>query len=242
MRLQAGSAPLVFFRGGYGAFQSTSLVAGDPHGDLAVPLRLVDLGRPVLESFAERSNTNIAVTALVGDQTVVLAVAGATSEDRASGTYIGARVRAIPPIGATFMAWEPPARVSAWMAMAPIEETDTLVGRLDSIRSRGMAYSLEGGAPRDWQDAMSVADGDVQERQRVLASRVQQSFHSSVEEPDAERVRNLHVPVFTPDGRAGLFLHVGGFGSLDQAALAALVADVKGVATQITELAASRLH
>jgi DNA-binding IclR family transcriptional regulator len=241
MRLQTGSAPLVFFRGGYGAFQSSSLVAGDPHGDLAVPLRLVDLGRPLLESFAERSDTNIAVTALVGDQTVVVGVAGASAEDRASGTYIGARVRTVPPIGATFMAWERPERVSAWMAMAPHEETAALAERLDSIRSRGLAFSLEGGGPRDWQDAMSGVEHG-QEQYRVLTSRIRQTFHSGVEEPDAARVRNVHVPVFTPDGRAGLFLHVGGFRSLDQAVLAALVADVKGVAAQITDLAANQLH
>jgi hypothetical protein len=140
------------------------------------------------------------------------------------------------------MAWERPERVSAWMAMAPTEETDTLVARLDSIRSRGLAFSLEGGGPRDWQDAMSGVDGNGNERHRVLASRILHTFHSGVEEPDAERVRNVHVPVFTPEGRAGLFLHVGGFRSLDQAALAALVADVKRVAGEISELAARPVH
>jgi flavin reductase (DIM6/NTAB) family NADH-FMN oxidoreductase RutF len=59
MQLQSGSAPLVYFRGGYGAFESSSLVAGDPHEDYAVPLRVVDVARPMLEAFAERSGTQV---------------------------------------------------------------------------------------------------------------------------------------------------------------------------------------
>lgn len=236
MRLQSGSAPLVFFRGGYGAFQSASLVAGDPHQDLAVPLRFVDVGRPLLEEFAERTGTQIAVTGLVGDQLVVLAVVGATAEDRASGTFIGQRVRATAPIGATFMAWEPADRVAAWMASAPADQAESLTARLESIRRGGMAYSLEGGGLRDWQDAMSAAaeaSGD-HTREQVIADRVMQSFHPQITEPEAAHVRNVHVPVLGPDGRAALFLNVGGFPTLDRDALAELVADVKQVAGQIS--------
>jgi flavin reductase (DIM6/NTAB) family NADH-FMN oxidoreductase RutF len=238
LQLQSGSAPLVFFRGGYGGFQSTSLVAGDPTGDLVVPLRLVDLGRPLLEEFAERSNTQVAVNALVGGQTVVLAVAGATAEDRASGTFIGQRVRAAAPIGASFMAWEPAQRVAAWMASAPADQADALVARLEAIRRHGMAYSIEGGGIKDWQDAMLAPVEDVHERERALMTRVMQTFHPQVEATDAPRVRNLHVPVLTSDGRAGLFLNVGGFAPLDGVGLARLVADVKDVANQISQLEA----
>jgi flavin reductase (DIM6/NTAB) family NADH-FMN oxidoreductase RutF/DNA-binding IclR family transcriptional regulator len=236
MRVQSASAPLVFFRGGYGAFQSASLVAGDPRQDLAVPLRLVDGGRPLLEEFSERAQCQVAVTALVGDQIVVLAVAGATAEDRASGTFIGQRVRATAPIGASFMAWEPADRVASWVASAPAEHADALAGRLESIRSAGMAFSLEGGGIREWQDAMSAVptDGDAT-RQKTLADRVLQSFQPQIVDPEAARVKNLHVPVLGPDGRAALFLNVGGFSTLDNAGLAELVAGVKDVARRISE-------
>jgi flavin reductase (DIM6/NTAB) family NADH-FMN oxidoreductase RutF len=240
MRLQTGSAPLVFFRGGYGGFEPASLVAGDPHNDLAVPLRLVDVARPVLEEFTRRSNTQVAVTGLVGDQTVVLAVAGAPAEDRASGTFVGGRVRAIPPIGATFMAWEPAGHVTAWTALAPPEETGNLLARLESIRASGVAYSLEGGGIRDWQDVMSASFGNRQSREEALTKRVSDLLRPQVEEPDAARVRNVHVPVFNTDHRVGLVLHVGGFNSLDNTALTALVADVKNVANRISELAAGK--
>jgi hypothetical protein len=101
-----------------------------------------------------------------------------------------------------------------------------------------MAFSLEGGGIKDWQDAMSAPVEDVHEREQALMTRVMQSFHPQVDPPDAPRVRNLHVPVLTPDGRAGLFLNVGGFPPLDGHELAQLVADVKGVASEISGLAA----
>jgi flavin reductase (DIM6/NTAB) family NADH-FMN oxidoreductase RutF len=236
MRLQTGSGPLVFFRGGYGAFHSGSLVTGDPHGDLAVPLRIVDLARPELEQLTERTKTQCAVTALVGDQIVVLAVAGATTEDRASGTFIGGRVPAIPPFGTTFMAWEPSERVAAWTAMAPADEAEHLLARLDSVRRRGMTVSLEGGGVDDWKDAMSMAvqDGKVQHE---VFSGIAQTFDPQDDEPDSERVRNLHVPVLGPDGRAGVLLNVGGFSGLNKDELAELIAGVKSVAGRISRLA-----
>jgi len=63
-----------------------------------------------------------------------------------------------------------------------------------------------------------------------------------VEEPDAARVTNLHVPVFNTDGRVGLMLHVGGFHSLDNNGLAELVADVRNVANRITALDTGDAH
>ena len=239
MRTQAGSGPLVFFRGGYGSFQSASLVAGDPYGDLAVPLRIVDLARADLERFAERTNTQCAVTALVGDQIVVLALAGATTEARASGTFIGSRIRAIPPIGTSFMAWEPADRIATWTASMSAEARDSLMVRLELMRRRGMAVSLEGGGVQDWQEAMSRAVECAQLPHGAFSSLIQ-AFDPQIEEPDARCVRNLHVPVFGRDGRAGVFLNVGGFPALDKRGLAELTADVKGLAGRISGLSAGR--
>ncbi|WP_285313463.1 flavin reductase [Pseudarthrobacter sp. fls2-241-R2A-168] len=239
MRLQEGSGPLVFFRGGYGGFEPVSLVAGDPRNDLGVPLRLVDLARPALEEFTERSNTQVAVTGLVGDELVVLAVAGAPAEDRASGTFVGVRVRAVPPIGGTIMAWEPHERVATWTALAPAEETENVLSRLEAIRRSGIAYSLEGGGIKDWQDAMSEAFEDRQSREKMLTKRTRELMVPQVDERDAARVRNVHVPVFDASGRVGLVLHVGGFEPLDNERLAEFVAEVKSLAGNISKLAAS---
>ena len=81
--------------------------------------------------------------------------------------------------------------------------------------------------------AAAEASGD-QTREQTLADRVMQSYHPQIAEPDTARVRNVHVPVLSPDGRAALFLNVGGFSARDKDTLAQLVADVKDVANQIS--------
>jgi DNA-binding IclR family transcriptional regulator len=195
----------------------------------------------MLEAFAERSGTQVAVTALVRDQMVVLAMAGVTAEDRVSETFIGQKIRAFPPLGATFMAWEPAERVAAWTGLAPADQGEALLARLESVRRHGMAFSLEGGTLRDWRGAMSeAAAADEQTRQQVLASRAWQTVRIDIDESDAPHVRNLHIPVFASDGRACLFLNVGGFPPLDMKALTTLEGEIKDVAGRISELAAGR--
>ena len=236
MQVQGGAGPLVFFRGGYGGFQSGSLVAGDPQGDLAVPLRIVDLARHDIERLTKRTNTHCAVTAMVGDQVVVLAVVGSTG-NRTSSAFIGGRNRAIPPVGATFMAWEPAERVASWMASgrAAGEVDNQLETRLQSMRRRGFAVSLEGGGFHDWEQAMSTPGEDGPARRELLAS-ITRTFDAPFEETDPRSVRNLHVPVFGPDGRVGVVLNVGGFPALDASRLSALIADVRSVAERIGTL------
>lgn len=233
MRLQTATEPLVFFRGGYGRFDASSLVAGDPRGDLFVPLNLVELGRPELERFTERTNTQCAVTALVGDQVVVIAAAGGV-HGAPAGTFVGGRVRAVPPIGTTFMAWESSERVAAWMSLARPADGEALKRRVAAMKRRGMAVSLEGGGVPDWQNAFEKSAADEVKQEAV--SRLTQTFDPQAES-DAARVRNLHVPVFGPDGRAGLFLNIGGFPPLDKSALAELIADAQSVAARISSMA-----
>jgi flavin reductase (DIM6/NTAB) family NADH-FMN oxidoreductase RutF len=235
LAVQADSGPLVFFRGGYGVFQSGSLVAGDPQGDLAVPLRIVDLARPELERLVKRSNTQCAVTALVGDQVVVLAVVGGVGS-RSSSTFIGGRNRLVPPVGATFMAWEPEERVDAWMALGRDrgESDEALLARLDTMKRRGFAVSLEGGGIHEWEEAMSTAAEDGPQRRQLL-SRVAQTFDARFEKTESRRIRNLHVPVFGPDGRVGVVLNVGDFPPLDSRRLAGLISDVRFVADNIAQ-------
>ena len=233
MQVQSESAPLVFFRGGYGGFRPGALVAGDPQGDLAVPLRIVDLARQDIDSLSERWNAQCAVTAMVGDQIVVLAVAGAT-EDGVSNAFIGGRNRAVPPFGATFMAWEPEERVAAWLASAPPSvDRHALLERLDAMRNRGFAVSLEGGGVRDWEHVMSGTTAGDQAHREVLST-MTQSFDAQFEATEAEHIRNVHVPVLGPDGRVGVVLNVGGFTPLDAGTLAEFIADVRAVAERIS--------
>jgi flavin reductase (DIM6/NTAB) family NADH-FMN oxidoreductase RutF/DNA-binding IclR family transcriptional regulator len=232
-----GPGPLVFFRGGYGQFRSGALVAGDPQGDLVVPLRIVDRARNEIEELAKRSKTHCAVTALVGDQAVVLASAGGNSH-HASNTFIGGRVRATPPIGSSFMAWEPPDRVAAWMGPSlPTVIEQTIMTRLAATKRRGFAVSIAGGGIEDWEKLMSEANGSPPASDRLLT--LTRSFNAEFERVEPEQVRNIHVPVLGPDGRVGVVLNVGGFPPLDRAGLAHLIEEVRAVARQMEEITGS---
>jgi len=237
MDLNGGPGPLVFFRGGYGQFRSGALVAGDPQGDLVVPLRIVDLARHEIEGLAKRSKTHCAVTALVGDQAVVLASAGGNSNHGAN-TFIGGRVRATPPIGSSFMAWEPPERVAAWMGSSlPTEVEHSILARLAATRRRGFAVSIEGSGIGDWEKLMAGANGSPPPSERLMS--MTQSFNAEFEAVKPQEVRNVHVPVLGPEGRVGVVLNVGGFPPLDGSRLADLIADVRAVAGRMADIQGS---
>jgi hypothetical protein len=135
------------------------------------------------------------VTALVRDQMVVLAMAGVTAEDRVSETFIGQKIRAFPPWEQRSWRGSPPNAWAAWTGLAPADQGEALLARLESVRRHGMAFSLEGGTLRDWRGAMSeAAAADEQTRQQVLASRACRRCASTSTRSDAPHVRNLHIP------------------------------------------------
>jgi flavin reductase (DIM6/NTAB) family NADH-FMN oxidoreductase RutF len=130
LEVENPSAPLIFFQGGYGRFDTGPLAAGGG-GDLAEPLRLADLARPELDALASELDIECVATALVGDEIVLLASAGPL-EGRTSATLIGRRIPAVPPLGALWMAYEGAERAQAWH-----RGDHDQAARLEEIRERG---------------------------------------------------------------------------------------------------------
>ena len=236
MAIERISVPLVFFQGGYGSFAAGVIAAGDRRGDLAAYLRIVDLAREEVEALTERLGAECIVTALAGEEFVILAGAGSL-ERRSSTTLIGSRISAAPPVGATFMPWEPPDRITAWMASVSSGEGKAeLVRRLTSIRARGYAVSVEGGGIGDWGRVVAESRlGDPAEvRSRLPA--IIKTYDPPLTPADARRVRTIHMPVFGPDGRVTVALNVGEFDRADAAQLERLIDDVRMTAGRITTL------
>ena len=71
---------------------------------------------------------------------------------------------------------------------------------------------------------------------RELLSKISQTFAPQFDQADPRSVRNIHVPVFGPDGRVGVVLTVGGFPPLDGRRLTGLISDVRSVAERIGTL------
>jgi flavin reductase (DIM6/NTAB) family NADH-FMN oxidoreductase RutF/DNA-binding IclR family transcriptional regulator len=136
LEVETPSAPLIFFPGGYGRFESGPLAAGG-RGDLSEPLRLADLARPELDALASELDAECVATALVGDEIVLLASAGPL-EGRTSATLIGRRIPAKPPLGALWMAYEEAEQAQRWH-----KGDETQAARLEEIRERGHLVTPE---------------------------------------------------------------------------------------------------
>lgn len=92
----AGS-PLLFFQGGYGGFSSRSLVAGFS-ADLREQLQVADVARQPMESLAQELGLSCYAQAVVDEDLVIVAGAGAGGD--AVRTHIGRRMPFRPPYGA----------------------------------------------------------------------------------------------------------------------------------------------
>ncbi len=103
----------------------------------------IDQARDEARRLSDDLSLSVAVTAVAGEDIVVLARAGRhMPHDMA--THVGQRVRIVPPLGAIFVAWHDP---TVWLERAP--EPEAMRDLLGEIRSRGWAAALR--SPGDYQ-------------------------------------------------------------------------------------------
>ncbi|MGF0313457.1 flavin reductase [Rhodococcus sp. IEGM1428] len=136
--------PLLFFRGGYGGFDSRPQVA-ELSGDLAVQLRVADLARVPMERLAAELDLACYAQAMVDGDLVIIAGAGAGGES--VGTHIGRRMPFAPPYGALFCDDESlPAAVGRWGTYGRKPATEEArrvhVDMIATVRGRGWSIGL----------------------------------------------------------------------------------------------------
>lgn len=138
----APAGPLLFFQGGYGAFDSGSLAA--PYRpNLRPQLRVADVARPHLEALALRTGLESYTQAIAGDELIVMAASG--SPGRSVRTHIGQRLPFAPPFGSLFAAFD--SRLEAAWLGNHVEgsERDGAAAdraRMDRARARGWMIGL----------------------------------------------------------------------------------------------------
>ena len=205
--------PLLFFRGGYGRFRSHSLALGD--ADLRHELHLVDRARPEMEAVAADLGAQCVAWALAGDELVLLASAGAPERPGVPARMVGARVPAVPPMGATFLAYADPRRVEAWLHRAPRDQREDQGRRLSQMRERGYTVALRDDQLVTLEQAI---EGDhAGDPVEVLGSLPLDPLDFDPVSQAAE-VATLTVPAFGADGRVKLLLGLHGFEQLRDAA------------------------
>jgi flavin reductase (DIM6/NTAB) family NADH-FMN oxidoreductase RutF/DNA-binding IclR family transcriptional regulator len=223
LQLERPRLPLLFFQGGYGRFTPSSLTAPDERGRLTQQLREVDLIRAKLEALAADLGCKVNAGAQVGDEVVIVAVAGA-SGGRDDGTLVGQRLPFVPPSGSVFAAWSSPAAIDDWLAVGrrvPGDDgNDDVVARwrrgLQNVRERGYSVGLLSPGHRALAAFLETAAHDPAAAPSDDLLDVLQNLVFDPDELTEEamhEVRQISAPVFDEHGRVALALTVYGFRS-----------------------------
>ncbi|UUW91444.1 flavin reductase [Pimelobacter simplex] len=208
------SLPLLFFQGGYGRFAPLSLAAASSHGALPEQLREVDLVRSEMEQVADELGGRCLVTAVVGDEIVVLGSAG-SAHAGSRATLVGLRLPFTPPNGGALAAWLDADEIERWLKVLPVAERDAQRRKLDRIRERGYSLGLMNDAQREFATALSrlavdpaaVESGDL----RTLMTRLNYDPEDDASAEARRSVRVIAAPVFGAGGEVRLAFTLYGF-------------------------------
>jgi flavin reductase (DIM6/NTAB) family NADH-FMN oxidoreductase RutF len=223
LQLERPRLPLLFFQGGYGRFTPSSLTAPDERGRLTQQLRQVDLIRGKLEALAADLGCKVNAGAQLGDEVVIVAVAGA-SGGRDDGTLVGQRLPFVPPSGSVFAAWSSAAAIDDWLAVGRrgpgSDGNDDVVARwrcgLRNVRERGYSVGLLSPGHRALAAFLETAAHDPAAAPSDDLLDVLQNLVFDPDELTEEtmhEVRQISAPVFDAHGRVALALTAYGFRS-----------------------------
>lgn len=201
--------PLLFFRGGYGRFASSS-IAAITEADLVEHLQLTERMRPQLAQVSAEIGVEIFVTGIAGDELVIIATSGHPDPTRLP-TQVGLRMPYVPPLGGTVAAFDDP---EAWLAKSAY--SDETKGRfresLRRTREQGWSATVSTAGSPELDRAMVDAPGaePTPEQTEAIRQAVEKlgSEHAWTDLQDGRDypVRSVTVPVLQRDGRARLAL------------------------------------
>jgi flavin reductase (DIM6/NTAB) family NADH-FMN oxidoreductase RutF len=211
--------PLLFFQGGYGRFSPHSLAASDAGGSLTMPLRRVDLIRPLLEDIAENLRCRCVAGAQTGDEVIIVASAGESRDNRDgidTTTLVGQRLPYLPPSGSIFAAWSADGEQERWLRHAAASTWEQHRAALGLVRERGYSLGLLSPAQREFASALeAMAQAQSTSWQASVSDLIPQlSYDPQDLTPETlGLVRQITVPVRGPDNRVALALTIFGYGT-----------------------------
>ena len=215
LQLGDGSAPLLFFRGGYGSFSPLSLASGDV--ELLEQLGHIDLARPHLDDLAARFDTEVTAIVRVRDELVLAAAAGHTAL-AVSPTRVGQRLPFVPPLGSCFAAWGDERVHESWAhavdGRVSRERAALITGASDLVRRRGYAMALGHGIGEHLETVSTRAhQGDPRVNDSTLREAIVQAAEGyNLEAPIDQPVelRLLSAPVFDVSGQVAFTVTLWG--------------------------------
>ncbi len=200
--------PLLFLRGGYGTFASSS--GSVTPRDVGLNVREADALRQAVESAAEELRVQCGFATVIRDSVVVLA---ASRAGESSVPLVGMSFPFAAPLAPVLAAWAPPEQVRLWEEGARhllgIVDREHLGTTLERVRGRGYALSV-GESPGQPFDSV-VTDG---ESRRSDYSRLWHQIDQEMRtlaNAGTRAARALQIPIFDPDGHARFELYLGPF-------------------------------
>jgi flavin reductase (DIM6/NTAB) family NADH-FMN oxidoreductase RutF len=192
--------PLLFFRGGYGAFTPLTMSSGDT--ELVEQLRLVDVVKPIMENLADKLQSEVTVITRVGDELAVIATVG-RAKTAVVPTRVGQRVPFMPPLGGVLAAWADENEKQVWLDRLPEgHDRTTYENILRIIRKRGYSFGI-GHAPNAiLEEAITIGRDEVGLRIDQAVRGVLGLYNvASLDSAKQHEFHSVTAPVFVGDQR-----------------------------------------
>jgi flavin reductase (DIM6/NTAB) family NADH-FMN oxidoreductase RutF/DNA-binding IclR family transcriptional regulator len=214
LRADHRDSPLIFLRGGYGRFASTSLSA-PAEADLYHPLRIVDQAWSAMQSVADDLEVECLASTAIGDQLVLIG----SSQSRGMGDSpfylrLGQRMPFRPPLAMSLIAWDEKDAITRWIGRASDAlDHHQLQAMVDRVRDRGWSLVLR--SPEQVRFERSVAEMSLRDAPKEQISEVNaaaEALRLDNYEPDeldpstSYSVRLITAPVFEKDGEVNVIL------------------------------------
>ncbi|OZD68961.1 hypothetical protein CH298_26680 [Rhodococcoides fascians] len=210
LEVDESALPLLFFKGGYGRFASSSMAA-ITEVDLLEHLRMAQSMRPHLLDASNSLGVEIFATGIADDELVIVSTSGHPDPSRLP-TQVGLRMPFFPPLGATVAAFDD---WDAWLnrgVALDAQTRDLYRGLLSRIHDRGWSATVTTSASGELERVMVLTpDSERTREQTEVIRQIVDKLGTDHELPNLEdgsqyAVRSVTVPVPEPGGRARLAL------------------------------------
>jgi DNA-binding IclR family transcriptional regulator len=211
---------------------------------------IVDQALGPMQEVADDLDTECHAGMRVSDQILVVARLG-PAQPLGVGVRVGERYPLVPPIGAAFVAWEPPAAVEEYLARAAPDlsqdERDRHRRGLAAVRKRGYSIHADDGPWREMNELVGRRNaggepGDVDGTVRTLARELGHYRYlvTDVEDIATEAWIELSAPVFDADGAVALTVGVSSIPELVATPVEEVAARVVAATRAITRMVGGR--
>lgn len=206
-------SPLIFLRGGYGRFASSSLSA-PAEADLYTPLRTIGLATMAMQALSTELDVECLASVVLGDQLVLVGSSQSGRNETSSHQRLGQRMPFRPPLAIPLIAWQAEEAIERWFDRAPgpldLEQLRPMVAR---VRNRGWSIVLRSPEQHRFERAVAglplvdATPNQIAELNQAAESLTLDTYEPEViEAAESYSVQLMTAPVFDASGDVRLAL------------------------------------